>query len=137
LAIDPADEIAASNVPDEQKEAVGGLVKSPIPELWARYRAGVDMIGLGTGEAALVVPAARVVPIGVELLAGGRSLEACIHRGPGCGPMLLHVASGNSIRDSLKAERCKEPIENGRRLARRDSLIQTRMTNFFVDLIEE
>jgi hypothetical protein len=51
--------------------------------------------------------------------------------------MLVHVAPGNPVRDALKAERRKEPIENGRRIARRGGLIQTRMTNFFVDLIEE
>ncbi|KAH3553394.1 hypothetical protein KXW50_009305, partial [Aspergillus fumigatus] len=59
LAIDPADEIAASNVSDEQKEAIGGLVKPPIPQSWEGHRAGFDMVGLGTGEAALIVPAAR------------------------------------------------------------------------------
>jgi len=51
--------------------------------------------------------------------------------------MLLHVAPSNTVRDTLKAERRKDPIENGRRIARRDSLIQTRLTNFFVYLIEE
>jgi hypothetical protein len=137
LAIDPANEIAASDVPDEQKEAVGGLIKPPIPEAWTRYRAGIDMIGLGTGEATLVVPAARVVPVGLEFPAGRRRLEACLHFGPGCGAMLVHVAPGNPVRDTLKAKRRKEPVENGRRVVRRDSLIQTRLTNFFVDLIEE
>src|SRR3954462_9712282 len=100
----PPNENTASEVPDEQKEAVGGLIQPPIPKAWTRYRAGVDMIGLGTGEAALVVPAAPVVPVGLELPAGGRSLEACLHFGPGCGPMLLHVALGNPVRDTLKAE---------------------------------
>jgi hypothetical protein len=51
--------------------------------------------------------------------------------------MLFDVDPGNPVRDTLKAERRKEPIENGRRIARRDRLIQTRATNFFVDLIEE
>ena len=116
---------------------MGGLIKPPIPKAWTRYRAGVDMIGLGTGEAALVVPAARIVPIGGELLAGGRRLEACLHRGPGGGPMPFHVAPGNPIRDTLEAERRKEPIENGWRIARHDSFRQTRLTNFLVYLIEE
>jgi hypothetical protein len=51
--------------------------------------------------------------------------------------MLLHVAPGNPVRDPLKAERCEKPIENGPRIARHDSLNQTRVMNFFVDLIEE
>ena len=51
--------------------------------------------------------------------------------------MLFHVVPGNPVRDTLKAERREEPIENGWRIARRDSSIQTRVTNFFVDLIEE
>ena len=51
--------------------------------------------------------------------------------------MLFHVAPGNLVGDPLKAERREKPIENGRRIARRNSLIQTRVTNFFVDLIEE
>jgi hypothetical protein len=51
--------------------------------------------------------------------------------------MLLHVAPGNPVRDTLKAKRRKEPVENGLRIARRDSSIQTRLTNFFVDFIEE
>lgn len=49
--------------------------------------------------------------------------------------MLLHVIPGNLVGDTLKAERRKEPIENGRRFARRDSLIQTRVSNLVVDLI--
>jgi Mg2+/Co2+ transporter CorC len=32
VAIDPANEIATGNVPDEQVEAVGGLVQSPIAQ---------------------------------------------------------------------------------------------------------
>ena len=95
------------------------------------------MIGLGTGEAALVVPAAHVVGVGLEFPAGRRPIKACLYSRPGRGPMLLHVTPGNPVRDALKAKRRKEPIENGRRIARRESLIQTRLTNFFIDLIEE
>lgn len=51
--------------------------------------------------------------------------------------MLLHVVPGNPVRDPLKAEGRKEPIENGRGNTRCDSLVQTRVTNFLVDLIEE
>ena len=95
------------------------------------------MIGLGTGEAALVVPAAPVVLEGLELWAGGRISEACLHFGPGRGPMLLHVVTGNLVGDALKAERRQEPIENRRCIARRDSLIQARVTKLLVDLIEQ
>jgi hypothetical protein len=137
LAVDPANEIAASYVSDEQKEAVGGLIKPPIAEARTRHRADVDMVGLGAGEAALVVPAALVAPEAMELLTGGRCLEACLYFGPGCGPVLLHVAPGNSVRDALKAERREEPIENGSRIARHDSFIQACVTDFLVDLIEE
>ena len=75
------------------------------PEVWTRYWTGIDMIGLGTGEAPLVVPAAPVVPEGLELWAGGRSPEACLHFGPGRGPMLLHVVTGNLVGDPLETER--------------------------------
>ena len=51
--------------------------------------------------------------------------------------MLFDVDPGNPVRDTLKAERRKEPIENGTRIARYEGLIQTRVKNFFVDLIEE
>jgi hypothetical protein len=63
------------------------------------------MIGLGAGEAALVVPAARVIPVGVEFPAGGRRFKAGLHFGPGRGTMLLDVAPGNLVRDALKAKR--------------------------------
>src|SRR5437868_2025149 len=101
------------------------------------YWTSVDMIGLGAGEAALVVAAAPVVPEGLELLAGGRTLEACLRIGPGRGPMLLHVVTGNLVGDPLEAERREEPIDNGGRIARRDSLIEPRLTNLLVDLIEQ
>ena len=51
--------------------------------------------------------------------------------------MLFHVGPGNPVRDTLKAKRCKEPIENRRRIARGNSLIQTRLTNLAVDLIQK
>lgn len=51
--------------------------------------------------------------------------------------MLLHVAPGNPVRDALKAECRKEPIENGRGIARRDGLIQTRVTIFLLDLFKK
>lgn len=137
LAIDPAHEVTVSDVPDEQIEAKCELVQPPIPEHWTGYWTGVDMIGLGASEAALVVSAAFVVPEGLELPAGGRDLEACLHFGPGRCPMLLHVAPRGAVGDTLKAERRQEPIEDRRRIAQRDCLIQARLTKFVIDLIDQ
>lgn len=51
--------------------------------------------------------------------------------------MLCYVAPGNPVRDILKTEGRNEPSENRWLIARRDSLIRARLTNFCVDLIEE
>ena len=51
--------------------------------------------------------------------------------------MLFDVAPGNPVRDALKAKRRQEPVKNRWRIARRDSVIQTSVTDFFVNLIEE
>jgi hypothetical protein len=59
------------DVPDEQEEAEGGLAQSAIAQTRATHRAGVDMVGLRTGIAALVVSAAPIAPIAAKCAARG------------------------------------------------------------------
>ena len=53
--VDPANEIAVSNVANEQMQRVGSLIEPPVaqPIIW--QRAARQMIGLGAGVPALVV----------------------------------------------------------------------------------
>jgi hypothetical protein len=81
LPVDPADQITIGDVADEQIKRIGGLVEPTVAQVVARHWATVDMIGLGTSAADLVVPATMVVPVALELGAGaGIELGALMHR---------------------------------------------------------
>jgi hypothetical protein len=70
LLIDPRHQVAASNVADEQEQAVRHLVEAAVSERVPRQRAAADVVGLSTRAGPFVVPAVEEPPIPAELRAG-------------------------------------------------------------------
>src|SRR5882672_2986464 len=95
------------------------------------------MVGLGTGKAALVVSAPRIVPIAAKFPARGSQPEGSLDLRPRCRSMPLHVRAGDPVGDALVAERRKKPIEDRWRVATGDGLTQTCLADFGVDLVEK
>jgi hypothetical protein len=67
--VDPADQVAASNVANEQVQGIRGLVQPSVAQPMTGQRAARQVIGLGAGVPGLVVSAAVKMPVAVELRA--------------------------------------------------------------------
>jgi hypothetical protein len=92
----------------------------------AWHRAGIDVVGLGAGAAALVVSAAAVkVPIGLKQRAGRGGIETPSDIRPGNVAVPPNVAAGNPIGDTLIAKRVQKPVEYLGRVAISDGLKDT------------
>jgi hypothetical protein len=137
LTVEPPNEIAAGDVPDEQEKAVGGLVQSAVAQARAGHRARIDMVGLRAGKAALVVPAALIMPVATKFRAGGSCPKASLDFGPRGRPVLFHVCAGNRVADPLVAERRKQPVEDRRGVAIGNGPVQTCPADFGADLVEK
>ena len=111
LSVDPADQVAIGDVPDKQVERIGGLIEPTVAQVMARHWAVVDMVRLGAGAAAFVVPAAIEMPVAGELRAGGAVTELGVDVVPPRSAVRLHVVEGHAIRDALIAQRRHQPIE--------------------------
>src|SRR4051794_37752046 len=135
--INPAHEVTAREVANEQIEAVGGLIEPAITKSVTGHRAGAEMLRLGAGEAAFVVPAVLVGPISSEFGAGRGMPEAGLDITPGRNAVFVDVLLGYLVRDSLVAESGHEPIEDGRRKASGHRADETAMPGFGVNLVEE
>ena len=97
LAINPVDQIAIGDVADEQIKRIGGLVEPTVAQVMARYWAMIDMVWLGAGPADFVVPATIVMPVALQLWAGGAVTELGLDVAPPRPAVLLHVAGGDAI----------------------------------------
>jgi hypothetical protein len=120
LGVDPADQIAVGNVADEQEQAIGGLVEVAIPQVMARQGAAANVIGLGTGAAALFVLAAMEMPVALELGATDTVAELLVHLVPRRSPAFLHVVIGDRIGDALVAQGGHQPVEHNSGVAMPD-----------------
>jgi hypothetical protein len=56
--VDPTDQVAVTDIPDEQEQGIGHLVEAAVPQVVGWQRAGSNMVGLCTGPADFVEPAA-------------------------------------------------------------------------------
>ena len=86
LPINPPDQVTVRDVVNEQIQRIGGLVEPTVAQVVARHRTMVDMVGLGTGPADLVVPATIVMPVALELRAGGAATDLGIDVTPSRRP---------------------------------------------------
>jgi len=102
--IEPADQVAVGNVPDEQEQAVGDLVEVAVSQPMGWHRAGADVIRLGAGAARLLVSAVIEMPIGFQLRASWSPRQILPDRGPGRATMPVHVIFSDLVRNPLKAE---------------------------------
>ena len=114
LLVDPTDQVAVGNVPNEQVQRIGGLVEAAVAQVMRWQWTAADVIGLGAGPPQLGVVAALKVPVALELGATGISGKFFVDLGPSHVTMLLHVGGGDLIRDTLVTERCDQPIEDRR-----------------------
>jgi hypothetical protein len=135
--VDPSDQVAVTDIPDEQKQGIGHLVEAAVPQVVGWQRAGSNMVGLGAGPADLVEPAAMEVPVALELGAGGTSAQLSSDIGPGHVPMRLHVGFGDLIRDALVAQRSDQPIEQCWRVATSNRGGDPGPTSFMADPVDE
>ena len=55
--VDPADDVAISQIAQEQEEAVRGLVQPPVAQIMSRQGAIGPMLGVGAAIRVLPVPA--------------------------------------------------------------------------------
>ena len=63
LLVDPTDQVFVSNIADEQKEAVSGLIEPTIAQAMTGQGAAIEVLRFRTGEASLVIAAAVELPI--------------------------------------------------------------------------
>ena len=68
--VDPTNQIACRHVPDEQEQAVGGLVEPAIAQAMRGQGTVWQVLGLGAGARALVVSAVVEMPVALKLGAG-------------------------------------------------------------------
>lgn len=108
---DPADKITIRDIPNEQKETVGGLVQPTVSQHVGGYWAASDMLRLSAGAAALVEAAPVIVPIASQLGAGGAATHLRLNIVPRHGAVPLHIVGGNPVRDPLEAETFVQPFE--------------------------
>jgi len=94
--IEPADQVAVGNVPDEQEQAVGDLVEVAVSQVLPGQGAAGDVVGLGAGARAFAVPAAVKMPVALQLGAGWASVETALDVGPGRLTVLRHVTGGGA-----------------------------------------
>ena len=135
-AVDPADDVAISQIAHEQEEAVGGLVQPAVAQIMSRQGAVGPMLGVGARVRVLPVPAILEQPVALELRAARLIGECGGDVLPSDPAMLLHVAISNAVRHALIAQRIDQPIENGRRvvsLYRRDDALSRQADPGIVD----
>ena len=120
LGVHPADQIAIGKVADEQEQGVGSLIEMAIPQVMARQRTTANVLGLGTGPAALFVSAAMEMPVALEFGATDTLAELLVDVAPGRPSMSLHVIVGDRIGDALVAQSGHQPIEHNSGIAMPD-----------------
>ena len=112
LPINPPDDVATGNVPDEQEQAVRTLVQPTVPKWMSGQGAIAELVRFGAGLESLVVPAAGERPIPLQLVAPGVGGERPFNFCPRHIAMPIHVPLGHSVGDSLEAQLADQPIED-------------------------
>jgi hypothetical protein len=114
LPVDPADQIAVGDVPNEQEERVGHLVEPTVAQLVGWQGTSVNVIRLRTRSADLVVPTIVEMPVACELGASRTRGDLGVDIGPSGPPVAFHVVGGDLVRDALVAQSRNQPIEQRR-----------------------
>ncbi len=112
LPVNPPNDVAIGNVPDEQEQAVRGLVQPAVAEAMPGQRAIGKGVRVGAGLEALVVPTIGKCPIPVELVAGRVRGEGTCDVRPGHVPMLIDVLIRDGVGNPLVANFPDQPIED-------------------------
>ena len=114
LPINPVDDVATGNVPDEQEQAVRSLIQPAVSEPMPRHRTIGKVIGVSAGLESLVVPAVSKRPIPLELVAARVGGEGSFDIRPRHVPMSVDVPIGDGVGNSLVTNLPDQPIEDHR-----------------------
>ena len=114
LPINPVDDVAAGNVPDEQEQAVRTLIQPAVSEAMPGHGTIGKVIRVGAGLESLVVPAVGKRPIPLELVAARVGGEGSFDVRPRHGPMPIDVPIGDGVGNSLVADLSDQPIKDPR-----------------------
>jgi hypothetical protein len=114
LPINPVDDVATGNVPDEQEQAVRGLIQPAVSEPMPGQGTIGKVIGVAAGLESLVVPAVSKPPIPLELVAARVGGEATFDFRPRHVPMSVDVPIGDGVGNSLVANLPDQPIKDHR-----------------------
>ena len=115
--MDPADQVVAGDVADEQVQRISSLVEAAVAQVVGRQRTMVDVVWLGAGSARLVVPAAVEIPVALKLGAAGVVGQRRFDFVPTHPAVLVHVARSHPVGNALVAQPCHQPVEQGWRVA--------------------
>ena len=107
--VDPADEVAASNVAQEEVKTIGRLVQPAVAKAMAGQWACLNMLRLGAAAAAFVVAAAIEHPVVRQSRAGRFPSKSRGDLVPADGAVRLDIAFGDTVGDTLKAEHLQQP----------------------------
>ena len=102
--VDPADEVAACDVTDEQMQGICRLVQPTVAQPMIGQWAARQVIGLGAGVPGLVVSAVVKLPVAFELRAAWLSTQVAGNDLPGGLAVALHVVVGDLVGDPLVAQ---------------------------------
>jgi hypothetical protein len=123
LPVDPADQVAASDVANEQVQGMRRLVQptvaQPVVGQWAAWQ----MVEFGAGVPALVVPAVVKLPVASELRTTRCAAKIALNRLPSCQAMALHVVGCDLVGDALVAQYRDKPIEQRGRVPGADGRV--------------
>ncbi|MFZ2079360.1 MAG: hypothetical protein WAV38_22470 [Xanthobacteraceae bacterium] len=114
LPINPVDDVATGNVPDEQEQAVRTLIQPAVSEAMPGQGTIRKVIGVRAGLESLVVPAVSERPISLKLGAARVGGEATFDFRPRHIPMPIDVPIGDGVGNSLMAKLSEQPIEDHR-----------------------
>jgi len=112
LPINPVDDVATGNVPDEQEQAVRGLIQPAVSEAMPGQGTIGKVIGVCAGLESLVVPAVSKRPIPLELVAAWVGGEGSFDFRPRHVPMAIDVPIDDGVGNSLMAKLSDQPIED-------------------------
>jgi hypothetical protein len=116
LPVDPADQVAASHVANEQVQGIRRLVQPTVAQPMVGQWAARQVVGLGAGVPGLVVPAVVKMPVAFELRATWLSTQVGCNHLPGGLAVALDIMEGDLVGDALIAERRDKPIEQRGRI---------------------
>jgi hypothetical protein len=112
--VNPADQVAVTDVPNEQEQAIGHPVQGPVAQGQSGQGTGWIVGGLSADSSGADEVAAVKVPVAFQLRAGGLVLQTASHVVPTGSAVLVHEGERGGIRNPLQAQDLDQPGKQGR-----------------------